>query len=111
MKQEPVPEVLEVDKIIRSNYGFAYDKNLFKIFCTVVGSSNWENIMDSLPAIESQNFENITNSYSPLRNQVAHTHTLGSTPTYRAPSVILADFLKLWPAMQSVESKIQAISS
>lgn len=37
--------------------------------------------------------------------------TLGSTPTYRAPSVILADFLKLWPAMQSVESKIQAISS
>ena len=65
----------------------------------------------SLPAIESQNFENITNSYSPLRNQVAHTHTLGSTPTYRAPSVILADFLKLWPAMQSVESKIQAISS
>ena len=111
MKQEPVPVVLEVDKIIRSNYGFAYDKNLFKIFCTVVGSSNWENIMDSLPAIESQNFENISNSYSPLRNQVAHTHTLGSTPTYRAPSVILADFLKLWPAMQSVESKIQASSS
>lgn len=99
----------EINKIIRNNYGFGYEKNLFKIFCTVVGSNNWENIMDSLPPVESQNFENITNNYSPLRNSVAHTHTSGTTPTYTAPSVILADFSNLLTAMQSVESRIQAL--
>lgn len=99
----------KIDKIIKSNYGFGYEKNLFKIFCTVVGSNNWENIMDSLPIVESQNFENITNYYSPLRNNVAHTHTSGTTPTYTAPSVILGDFRNLLTAMQSIESRIQAL--
>ena len=100
---------IDVNKIIQQNFGFRYKQNLFKIFCTVVGSNNWENIMDSLPPSDSQNFENITTSYSPLRNSLAHTHTSGTTPTYRAPSIILADYQKLWVAMQSIENKVKAL--
>lgn len=98
-----------IKEIINNNFGFKYKKNIIKLFCTVVGSDNWENIVDAIGMTNSTLFESIADNYSGLRNNVAHSHTKGTTPTYTSPSVVLRDYSKMWSALQAIEAQVTAL--
>lgn len=43
------------------------------------------------------------------RNKAAHTHIVGTTTTYDAPSVILSDFRRIKPIIITIEHEIQSL--
>lgn len=43
------------------------------------------------------------------RNKAAHTHIVGTTITYDAPSVILSDFRRIKPLIFTIEHEIQSL--
>lgn len=99
-----------IKKIIKKNYGFDYDKNIYPIMCSVLGVNNWENILDAFPVADFSNMSSILSSYTNVRNTAAHTNTQsGVTPTYTAPSTVKADYIKLKPAFQYLETSISAL--
>ena len=51
----------------------------------------------------------LLDKYSNKRNNAAHTHTLGTTTTYDAPSVILNDFKCVKPIITAIEHEVQSL--
>ena len=98
----------KIKKIVKKNYGFDYDTNLFPLLCSVLGVNNLENILDVIPISDLQNLKNITNAYQVERNKAAHTDTPeGTTRTYRAPSCVLRDFCLIKSTFSLLEREIQ----
>ena len=96
-----------VTKLIDQNYGFRYKENLFRLFLITLGASNWERIVGSLTDSDVSTLKGICTTYSRKRNDAAHTYVLtGVTATYNAPSLIIADYNKMKPIFQTIESKI-----
>ena len=99
-----------IKQIIKKNYGFAYDSNIYPMMCSVLGVNNWENILDTFPVADFSNLNAILGSYIRSRNSAAHTNTLlGVTPTYLTPSVVKADYNRVKPAFQYLETSIGAL--
>ena len=97
-----------VKDIIQKNFGFKYGSNILKICLSVLGANNWENIVDKLKPVEYSNLKAITGSLTDSRNKAAHTSTV-ATRTFNAPSLTLADFRKLKPAIQMIENEVRMI--
>lgn len=97
-----------VKEIIKKNYGFKYEKNILKICLSVLGANNWENIVDKLMPVEYENLKTITSSLTSSRNNAAHT-SIVTTRTFNAPSLTLADFMKLKPAIITIEKEVGLI--
>lgn len=99
-----------INKIMKKNYGFHYDNNLFSLFCSVLGVNNLENILDKISPADFHNLKNITDIYTKERNKAAHTDTpAGTTRTYKTPSVVLHDFNLIKPSIQTLEMEIQSL--
>lgn len=99
-----------IKNIIKKNYGFHYDNNLFPLFCSVLGINNLENIIDTLPSVNFQNLKILTDVYTKERNKAAHTDTpLGTTRTYKAPSQVINDFNLIKPAIQIIGAEIKKL--
>lgn len=99
-----------IKKIIDDNYGFQYERHVFKIFSAVIGVNNWENIIDKLSPSDFGNFQTILNSYSTGRNRAAHTHTpIGTTRSFDAPSLVLSNFHKIKNAVSVIENEIKIL--
>lgn len=99
-----------IEKIINKNYGFHYDKNMFPLFCSVLGINNLENILDVISPTDFFNLKSITEIYTTERNKAAHTDTpIGTTRSYKAPSNVLNDFNLIKPAIQTLENQIQRL--
>ena len=99
-----------IEKIIKKNYGFHYDSNLFPLFCSVLGVNNVENVLDVVSPVDFHNFKSITEIYTTERNKAAHTDTpAGTTRSYKAPSVVLHDYNLIKPAIQTLETQIQRL--
>lgn len=99
-----------IKKIIHDNYGFQYEKHLFKICSAVVGVNNWENIIDQLSLSDFSIFQTILNNYSQGRNRAAHTHTpIGTTKSYDAPSLVLSNFRKIKKSVNVIENEIKRL--
>jgi hypothetical protein len=91
---------------IRKNYGFKYESNILKILSITIGAYNLENILDK---ININLFQTLLDQYSMKRNKAAHTHIVGTTTTYDAPSVILSDFRRIKPIIITIEHEIQSL--
>lgn len=99
-----------VKEIVKNNYGFSYEKHTFKIFSTVIGVNNWENIIDNIPAVDFSNFQEILRNYSTIRNHAAHTHSpVGRTRNFDTPSLVLSNFYKIKNAVVVLENKINTL--
>lgn len=100
-----------IAKLIRRNYGFKFEDNIYKIFSIVIGANNWENIIDVLQqGANFSNLESILNQYSESRNKMAHTYSKNMmTPHYKAPSQVISDFNKILPAIQEIEEEVQRL--
>lgn len=94
---------------IKNNSGFAYDKNTFKTFAIVLGANNWENVLDAISIEDKENFINILENYTKIRNRAAHTNTAGTTTTYYTPSNVIKDFNLFLPAISIIENEINKI--
>jgi len=96
--------------IIKYNYGFGYEKNLFHLFTVVLGINNWENILDVLTISNISILKSVCTNYTNIRNVAAHTYRLtGITVTYQSPSQIIADFNKIKPIFQTIETEISKL--
>lgn len=92
---------------VKDVYGFSFERHIYKVFSLVVGSNNWENIFDTLSATDKSNFESIVDTYSQIRNKVAHCNTIiGVTPHYNTPSQVISDFNKIEPAIRCIETSV-----
>ena len=97
----------KVESFIDGHYGFDYERNVLPIICCAIGTSNWENIIDSCPISDFNNFLAILRNYKRMRNSAAHTNVvIGVTMTYFSPSVVLNDYNRIRPAIQFFESEI-----
>ena len=106
-----VPDnVTRIKKIIKKNYGFAYNDNIYPLMCSVLGVNNWENILDAFPTADFANMNAVLNSYISIRNSAAHTNTTpGVTPSFMAPSSVMYDYNKVKPAFQYLERSFNAL--
>ena len=59
-----------------------------------------------LDKIDINQFKNIVDTYSDKRNKAAHTHTVGTTTTYDAPSTILNDYRRIKPIITTIEQEV-----
>lgn len=91
---------------IKKNYGFKYENNILKILCITIGAYNLENV---LRKINSAQLKALLNTYSDKRNRAAHTHILGTTAKYDAPSLILNDFHQIKPIISTIENEIRSL--
>lgn len=90
---------------IKKNYGFKYENNILRILSITIGAYNLENVFDK---ININLLKTLLDKYS-KRNNAAHTHTLGTTTTYDAPSVILNDFKCVKPIITAIEHEVQSL--
>ena len=91
---------------IKKNYGFKYENNILRILSITIGAYNLENVFDK---ININLLKTLLDKYSNKRNNAAHTHTLGTTTTYDAPSVILNDFKCVKPIITAIEHEVQSL--
>ena len=92
---------------IKKNYGFKYENNILRILSITIGAYNLENVFDK---ININLLKTLLDKYSNKRNNAAHTHTLGTTTTYDAPSVILNDFKCVKPIITAIEHEVQSLT-
>lgn len=97
----------EITKIIKKNYGFDYEKNLFKLFSEVIGVNNLENIIDVLNA-DINVLKSITSALSLERNKAAHSSII-VTRTFAAPSSILANYHDLERIFKIIENEFKSL--
>ena len=91
---------------IKKNYGFKYENNILRILSITIGAYNLENVLNK---INIKLLKTLLDKYSNKRNNAAHTHTLGTTTTYDAPSVILNDFKCVKPIITAIEHEVQSL--
>lgn len=91
---------------IKKNYGFKYEENILKILSLTIGAYHLENVLDK---IDVSILQAILDKYASNRNKVAHTHTIGTTLTYDAASVVLNDFRHIKTIIATMESEIQSL--
>lgn len=94
---------------IKQNHGFKYNPNMYKIFSIVLGSDNWENVLDRLSQVEMSVFTNVLSYYSEKRNDIAHTYVKGTTTIYTAPSKVLSDFKSFFPSISKIDKEVLAL--
>ena len=91
---------------IKKNYGFKYENNILRILSITIGAYNLENVLNK---ININLLKTLLDKYSNKRNNAAHTHTLGTTTTYDAPSVIFNDFKCVKPIITAIEHEVQSL--
>ena len=91
---------------IKKNYGFKYENNILRILSITIGAYNLENVLNK---ININLLKTLLDKDSNKRNNAAHTHTLGTTTTYDAPSVILNDFKCVKPIITAIEHEVQSL--
>ena len=91
---------------IKKNYGFKYENNILRILSITIGAYNLENVLNK---ININLLKTLLDKYSNKRNNAAHTHTLGTTTTYDAPSVLLNDFKCVKPIITAIEHEVQSL--
>lgn len=98
-------------KLVVDNYGFEYYKNIQKIFCSIIGGKNWQDIISQLEQSGSfSQFKSILNNFSAKRNSFAHT-TIGLPiqRTYDSPSISLNNYKILYPIICEIEKYVNAL--
>lgn len=100
----------KIKKIIKKNYGFDYENNLFPLFSSVLGINNLDNILDNISTVDFYNLKSLTETYTTERNKAAHTDTpIGTTRRYPAPSSVLHDYNLLEKSIRAIENEIKKI--
>ncbi len=92
--------------VISPNYGFHYEKNLRKMFLSVIGVKNLEHFENSLEANNGYflQLKSILGTFSTSRNRAAHTYTPhGTTITYDSPSIVKSNIVTITPILQEIE--------
>jgi len=100
------------NNIIKKNFGFEYDRNTRKMFCSVIGIKNLEIIETILNGYGGQiiTLESLLSNYTKIRNQAAHNSTpLGTALQYNAPSIVLADFRRIKTIFSDLEVTVTCL--
>ncbi len=93
--------------IIRNTHGFQYKENFRPMLCRAIGLRDMEIIEIYLK--RSGQFEIFINELESIkvhRNNAAHTCISGATKTYPAPSIIKANFEKIFPIMKGIYKEV-----
>lgn len=98
----------EIRKSVRKNYGFHYYNNLFKLFTSVLGVNNWENIEDALKPQKFHDLIDVANTYSGIRNQAAHS-SIVVMHTFYSPSSTIAAYNRVKPAIMAIDNEISKL--
>ena len=93
---------------VNKNYGFKYYSNLFKVFTSVLGVDTWENIEDKLKPQNLVDLENVTSTFTGIRNKAAHS-SIVVMATFSSPSTTIAAYNKVKPAMMIIENEIASL--
>ncbi len=97
--------VKDIKGQIRRNHGFKYE-SVLGMLSMVIGARDLENLLSK---IKFSLLEALLNAYSHKRNKAAHTHIVGTTPTYDAPSKILQDFRSIMSVITDIEHEIGSL--
>ncbi|WP_455524138.1 hypothetical protein [Porphyromonas endodontalis] len=90
---------------IKRNHGFKYE-SVLGMLSMAIGARDLEILLSKIqfPILEGH-----LNAYSSKRNKAAHTHIVGTTPTYDAPSKILQDFKSIMSVITVIEREIGSL--
>lgn len=96
------------NKIVKSNYGFKYEKNIRQMLIKLIGLIETEKLEKKLE-INSQitMLTTYLNNLILVRNEAAHTHLKGYIRTYNAPSMTLADFNNICTILDNIDSELR----
>lgn len=94
-------------KVIGKNNGFQYDDNFLPMLSRAIGLRGMEIIEIYLKRSgQLELFISELNSIKEHRNNAAHTCISGATPSYPAPSIIKANFKKIFPIMTGIYKEV-----
>lgn len=97
--------VKDIKDQIKRNHGFKYE-SVLGMLSMAIGARDLEILHSKIkfPILEGH-----LNAYSSKRNKAAHTHIVGTTPTYDAPSKILQDFKSIMSVIADIKREIGSL--
>ena len=95
------------NKIIDDIYSFEESK-IRKMFINILGIVNFELVETALSSNWEQFKQTLNNFYS-KRCTAAHSHIVGTTQSFDAPSVIKTNLNNLFPIMQKIETEVNKL--
>ena len=94
------------DNIIDKNYGFHYKNHFRNMITCSVGFEGLEVIESVVNPISKAHLESELGTLSITRNNLAHTYIKGVAGAIDAPSVSIARFNRIFPALKDYEAAI-----
>jgi hypothetical protein len=96
------------NEVVNKNYGFHYKKHFRNMLIAAVGLEGVEAIESVVSAVSKAQLESEFGTLSLSRNRLAHTYVKGVTVAIDAPSVTIARFNRIYPALKDYESAVSA---
>lgn len=93
-------------EVVNKNYGFHYKKHFRNMLIAAVGLEGVEAIESVVSPTSKAQLESEFGTLTISRNSLAHTYVKGVTAAIDAPSVTIARFNRIFPALKDYESAI-----
>ena len=94
-----------IEKSIKDNSAFDYEKNFKKILLLIIGLMNIEKLEKKVDAHKFQQLKSELGNLKKSRNSAAHTHfQVGITPSFDAPSTTLRRFQRVYDGLVDIEA-------
>ncbi|WLH46673.1 hypothetical protein [Pseudomonas beijingensis] len=102
--------IKERDQIIKSNYGFDYDRNFRGMLIKMIGLVGVETLEKRLDAVIHQKMKVALSNLKIVRNQVSHTYVKNiSLGTISAPSQTHSYFLDVYNGLLDMEKTMKTL--
>lgn len=93
-------------EVVNKNYGFHYKRHFRNMLMAAVGLEGVEVVESVVSATSKAQLESEFGTLTISRNRLAHSYVKGVTAVIDAPSVSIARFNRIYPALKDYESAI-----
>lgn len=105
---EPSNKRYCADSIIKTTYGFEYQKHFRGMMMRLIGLVHVERIERQADPAKLARLEGALQTLKVLRDPAAHTHINGMTPSMNAPSFMIGQLAPISDGLQEIEKALIA---
>jgi len=98
-----------VREIVKINYGFEYEKNFCKVLKQVIGVIGVEKLESTVDPVVFTQFKSALSSLKSIRDNQAHTHTIGTARSLNAPSWTLHQMVPVYNGLKNINNSLRKI--
>lgn len=95
------------NNIIKSTFGFDYERHFKNMLMQVIGLINFERIEKKVDPITRTKFKSTLSSLKSIRDSEAHTHIKGVTRRINSPSITEKQFNDVYEGLREFDQVIK----